>query len=424
MNRMVASQSPTLHVSEGELLRQIDHVKDYIHTHKEQLPTHFFNAFDGLSRTALGYKNAGSNPNWLAKVVDSAGNPLWTGEEAIVLEEALPVAAQVGGANFRFTPGSSLILPKDYTTPSIDEMVKSVQEYLAALDAKNRELAKLVGPVAYINSMKEDPVIQGIPIPSKAILPIINAILESCRLLVSNNTFDSPTLRKILSIILAIFDVSRGEWRNGILSAIGVFGQSFMIYGMIGKAARWVYNFISPDIQSRIEEDLLDGTKSAIIGSWLWLISILSPDYVRATVNSMVETVKLPLEELNKKIDAMEQQAQQQGDAMGVTVTFPRLPLDKIPSFDDIQNFQTLLHQPAVFCSPVFQQAIKPALDIPVLRIALELMDLPIQPAKLAEKCVGQPATLEEAVTQQLKPTIVPKVVGGGKRKTRKRSRH
>ncbi len=422
---MVASQE-TLHVSEAEILRQIDQVKHYIHTHKDELPSRFFNALDGLCRTALGYKYAGSNPKWLNNVVDSIGNPLWKANEAAVLEEALPIAVQVGGANFHFGTESSLVLPKDTSSLSIDDMVKSVQEYLAALDAKNRELAKLMGPVAYINSMKEDPVIQGIPIPSRTILPILNAILEACRLLVSNNTFDSPTLRKILSIVLAIFDVSRGEWRNGVLSAIGVFGQSYMIYGMIGKAARWVYNFISPDIQSRIEEDLLAGTKSALIGSWLWLISILSPDYVRTAVNSMVETVKLPLEELNKKINAIEQQAQQQGDAMGVTVTFPRIPLDKIPSFDDIQNFQTILHQPAVFCSPVFQQAIKPALEIPVLRIALELMNLPIEPAKLAEKCAGQPASIEEAVTQQLKPTIVPKV-GGGRirpRKTRRRYKY
>ncbi len=275
-------------MSEGEILRQIDQVKHYVHAHKDDLPERIFSAMDGLSRTALGYKKAGSNPNWVINVVDSAGNPLWTGEEAAVVEEALPIAAQVGGANFRFSPESSLVLPKDMTSLSIDDMVKSVQEYLAALDAKNRELAKLMGPVAYINSMKEDPTIQGIPIPSRAILPILNAVLDACRLLVSNNRFDSPTLRKILSIVLAIFDVSRGDWRNGVLSAIGVFGQSYMIYGMIGKAARWVYNFISPDIQSRIEEDLLAGTKSALIGGWLWLISILSPAYVRTAINSMV----------------------------------------------------------------------------------------------------------------------------------------
>jgi hypothetical protein len=121
----------------------------------------------------------------------------------------------------------------------------------------------------------------------------------------------------------------------------------------------------------------------------------------------------------------MEQQAQQQGDAMGVTVKFPRIPLDKIPSFDDIQNFQTILHQPAVFCSPVFQQAIQPALGIPTLRIALELMDLPTNPAALQEACAGQPATIQEAITEQLKPTITPKV-GGVRRRaklTRRKSK-
>ena len=421
VNRMVGSHD-SLAVSEGEILRQIKQVQHYIQIHKDTLPQHIFNALDGLSRTGLAYRSASPGTKWAAEVTDATGAQLWAPEEAAVLEEAFPIAAtQVGGAgegSFRFTPESSLVVPKSESTPSLDQLVDSVQQYLAALDAKNRELAKLMGPVAYINSMTEDPKIKGIPIPSRTILPIINAVLETCRLLVSNNTFNSPMLRKILSVVLAIFDVSRGQWRDGVLSALGVFGQNAMFVGMIAKSTRWVYNFISPDIQSRIEADLFAGTKSAFIGAWLWLISILSPDYIRVAVNSMVETVKLPLEELNKKIDQMEQQAQQQGDAMGVTVTFPRIPLDKIPSFDDIQNFQTILHEPAVFCSPVFQQAIQPAMGIPVLRIALELMNLPTQPAALQEACAGQPASITEAITEQLKPTITPKV-GGTRRRAR-----
>lgn len=428
---MVGSHE-SLPLSEGEVLRQIKQVQHYVQTHKDTLPQHFFNALDGLSRTALAYRSAATEgsaaKSWATTVADATGAPIWTPEEAAVLEEAFPLAAtQVGGAGdaFRFTPQSSLVVPKDESTPSLDQLVDTVQQYLAALDAKNRELAKLIGPVAYVNSMTEDPKIQGIPIPSRAILPLLNAVLEACRLLVSNHAFDNPMLRKILSVVLAIFDVSRGEWRDGVLSSLGVFGQNAMFFGMIAKTTRWVYNFISPDIQSRLEADLFAGTKSAIIGAWLWVISILSPAYVRAAVNSMVETVKLPLEELNKTIDQMEQQAQQQGDVMGVTVKFPRIPLDKIPSFEDIQNFQTILHQPAVFCSPVFQQAIQPALGIPTLRIALELMDLPTNPAALQEACAGQPSTIQEAITEQLKPTITPKV-GGVRRRaklTRRKSK-
>ena len=63
-------------------------------------------------------------------------------------------------------------------------------------------------------------------------------------------------------------------------------------------------------------------------------------------------------------------------------------------------------------------QVIQPALGIPVLRIALELMNLPIQPAALQEACAGQPATITEAITEQLKPTITPKV-GGVRRRAK-----
>jgi hypothetical protein len=91
-------------------------------------------------------------------------------------------------------------------------------------------------------------------------------------------------------------------------------------------------------------------------------------------------------------------------------VEFPKIPLDKIPSFDDIQNFQAILHQPEIVCSPVFQQALTPAMTIPVLRVFLELLDIPTRPEKMAEMCKDQPASVADAVTKALTPTIVPAV--------------
>ncbi len=430
-------------ISEAEVLRTLQEAKHSIQTHKDQLPNALYKAMNGFSQTFLSYKHANGAAGWAKEAVDEFGEPLWTAEQAAEIEAAFPVAvAQAGGAmgveSLKFGPSSTLITPTKPINFSIDEIVGNVSSYLAALDKKNRELAALIGPVAIINTMKEDPRIGPLPfigrevqIPARAILPMINAALEACRLLVSNQLIDSSFLRSILSFALAILDISRGEWRDGILSALGLFGKNWMMIGLIGKTARWVYNFISPDIQSRLSTDIFDASKSMMVGFWLWWVSILSPDYVRATINDMIATATKPLETINEQLAKVEQQAQASAAKLGAKVIFPRLPIERIPSFDDIQNFQSLLHQPELVCSAAFQQAIQPAMSIPVLRVVLELLNIPITPEKKAEICKDIPAdqSIVNSVAEALEPTVVlptPKIGGSTiirrQRRTRRQS--
>ena len=342
--------------------------------------------------------------------------------------------AQRGGAlsqgTFKFGPESSLVTPDpSVALPSLDELAGQVKAFLQSIDAKNRELAKMIGPVAMVNQMKTDPSIGPFPpflavpvkVPARMILPMINGVLESCRLLVSNSFIDIGILRQLLSIVLAIFDVSRGEWRDGVLSFLGVFGKHYMIMGLVGKTFRWVYSFVSPDLQDRLETDMFDSFKSAILGSWLWVISVVSPDFVRAQVNQLIETAKVPLEELNKQMEELEQQAQVSAKAIGAEIQFPKLPLDRIPSFDDIQNFQSILHQPEFLCLPAFQSQLQRAMAVPALRIVLELLNIPTTDLGMAEVCKDQPKSAVEAVTKALTPTVVLK--GGRTRNRRQRKR-
>jgi hypothetical protein len=162
-----------------------------------------------------------------------------------------------------------------------------------------------------------------------------------------------------------------------------------MFMGMIGKASRWVYSFISPDIQGRLESDVWAATKSMIIGYWLWLASVASPDFVRRAINQMIDDAKITIEEANQKISNLEAIAQESAKTIGYSVKFPRVPLDKIPSFDDIQNLQTLLHQPQLYCSNVFRPNLEMARNIPVLQIVFDLLNIPITPDAIEKACKG-----------------------------------
>lgn len=437
---MAAAIKEIENMSRGEMLENIAKVRNYIQSHPEDTMTQFYEAVDGVSRTALELTKPEPRPGWMARVLGEQGKPLWAAQQASAIEDIAPVAeALLGGARrsqrggapdspFKFGPDSKLVAAGGDTGVSIDKIYEQVTNFLASVDETNRELASVIGPVAFVKGMTTDPQIGPFPpfvptpvkIPSRAILPLINAFLETCRILVSNRFVDISIARQILSLVLALFDVSRGEWRDGVLSFMGVFSKNAMLMGLVGKTMRWVYNFMSPDIQSRLSDDLFEGGKSMFIGFWLWFISTVSPDYVRMAVNQMVESAKQPLEVLNQQITAIEEQAKAVGASVGVGVEFPRIPLDTIPSFDDIQNFQALAHQPEIVCSAGFQAAIQPALSIPALRLVLELLNIPTTAEATAEFCKGQPQDVADAVAKAFTPTVFP--LKGG-RKTRKQAR-
>ena len=406
-------------VSESEVLRQIEQAKQYLSANKDVIAERVYDAMDGFSRSVLGLQGTGAG--WTKGATTSAGEALWPEASAAVVEEALPIALQAGGAfsvkGITLKADSQLIQPLEVPTISLDEIFKQVKDYLASIDEKNRELAAAIGPVAFINKMERDPGFGPVPpympfrvqFPARAILPMLNGVLESIRLMVTVGRFQNDTLRRLLSIVLAILDVSRGEWRDGVMSLLGVFSSQGSLMGLVGKTFRWVYNFISPDIQERIEDDLYAGGKSMFVGFWLWLLSVAAPDFVRATMNNLVETANQQISKMEENISEIQQKAIASGEAQGLQVTFPEFPLKRLPSFDDIQNFQSILHRPEVQCSTEFQAVLQPALAIPPIRILLELLNFPTLPEDLQKVCAGRPSTVAESLAESMTPMVVPK---------------
>ena len=420
-------------LSGAELLRKIKDVEAYVNKHKSTVPDRLYTAMDGMSRVGLAYLNANGAPGWALKAKNEEGEPIWTKKEADALEELVSEKVktykeiQKGGAivkppgpELHVTPASSLVTLPVASTFSIDEIFENIRDYVATIDTKNRELASILGPVAIVKSMSEDytkdieipmltplyPFIKNVPVPPRMVIPLINSVLETCRLMVSTGNLDIEILRKLLSFVLAIFDITRGEWKNGLFSFMGFFGKETMVLGQSLKTARWIYNFISPDIQRRIEDDIFAGGKSIIAGSILWFVSIVSPGIVQRIVNNMVAVAKQPVDELNKKFEEIQKVSQASASKIGATVTFPKFPLAQFPSFDDVQNFQSIVHQPEVFCSKQFQSAFASAIEVPVLRILFEMMNVPTTLEKVAETCRGQEASIEESLMKSMLPTV------------------
>lgn len=424
-------------ISRGEVLRQIEGVTNYVAEHATEIPGKIYDALSNFSDVALSYIK---NPVVDTELVTAGG---WSAEQASALSELLPYAsimaggAMVDGIEGELKKGAdtNFFKYKPELPPfSIDDAVEKVQSYLHWLDEENKKLAATVGAVAFVKGANGQvykdyefgpypPYFPAqVPVSPNMILVLINSALEACRLLVSNNFFDSATLRKILSFVLAIFDVLRGEWRNGILSFMGVFSQSWMITGMILKSTRWVYSFISPDIQSQLESDIYKASKSMIVGSFLWIVTIVSPAFVREKVDNLMMAVKTTAEQVNQQIDQLEPEVQAVAQKMGAAVKFPRIPLQQIPTFDDLQNLQILLRQPLFYCNEAVKSKIQSAAEIAPLRLFLELLSIPYKAETIAEKCEDIPSNPVQAITESLEPTIIKQQQGGRFRKNTKKS--
>uniref|UniRef100_A0A6C0IAD9 Uncharacterized protein n=1 Tax=viral metagenome TaxID=1070528 RepID=A0A6C0IAD9_9ZZZZ len=421
-------------VSRKQLQDAIKNTKNsFLKADPNQLQDYLYKSYEGISKILLNYKQGGGAAGW------SASLDGYTPEEHAQLETAMKqlggfidpiflqnqVQLQQGGSDFK--PGVSPDSMVSYSEPfgtinpddiSIDKTYNKLKAYIANLDEQNRILAKTLGPFRFIDELKVDPILPLPPpliplkIPAKAIIPAIMTFLELLRVFVSFGPMSNDFLRKTLSLVLAFGDISTGSWKNAVLSALGAFGQYPLLLGIIGKLLNNTFQLMSPEIQTQLSDSIFKGAKSIFVGFWLYLFSILSPDAIRASVNNALEQLKTPLEEFNKKIGDLQAKVESELAPKGLSVTFPTVPMNMVPSLEDIQNIQVLAARPEIYCSPEFQNAIDPLMKEVPTRLVLELMGVPTQSDEMAAKCKGVPTDVAEAATEKLQP--VPQIIPGG----------
>lgn len=405
-----------------QILQTISQAEQYMRKSPE-ISIPLYNAMNAMGNTFLMYREKHGNPGWASSVKDSGGKKLWSKAQADTIERLFETKPQFGGDlnPDGFRPGSNSQLIQSPGVSDIlenfsfDDTFYGARNHIRSVNTTMKTLAQTLGPTSFVNGpdfqFQVGPMPQPIPVSRKIIYPAINALFESLRLIVTFSPYQSDVLRQVSSIAIAILDLVRGDWKEAILSIIGVWGETPLLFGVIGKMFLWVYNLISPEIQDRLEKDVFDGTKSLVIGGWLYVASIVSPESIREKINALTEQAKLPLTEINQKLRDLEIRLQPEAEKLGMKITFPQVPLDKIPSFDDIQNFQSLLQQPVFTCNPLISEQLEGLRKVPALRLILELLSVPSQ-----KVCGGQPQDIMEASKKLLQPTVEPlstPIVGG-----------
>ena len=395
----------------------------------EEIPDRLWNALEGISSIILAHKKSKGASGWSKNLVNLEGKPLFTSNEQVVLETSMKNFDQVqeGGelSNVKTGATSSLVTGVPTINPediSIDKIYHTIDNTLNKYDDQWREISGSLGIVKAVEAQDYKgafiiPFVPPIPVPyyvlGKAIFPFLNVLLEFMRIAVSDTIWDVPTARILLSLAISILDLLRGEWKNAVLSLLGTYSSNAALTSFGLKLIHNAYLFIAPDLQKQLKDTLFRSTKSMTVGFLLWSFTCFAPDFVRFAADQSFSKLRDIVTEMNDKIQAAEDQAQSVAEAAGVKVNFPKVPLDVVPSIDDIQNLQTIARVPEIYCSREVQDILQPLLLIPPLRLAIELLNIPTVEEDITSMCKGvDTSAIEKSVVSMATPDVTP-IPGG-----------
>jgi hypothetical protein len=403
---------------------------------QEGAEDNFYTFLHVVSQILLGVKHGDLD---VTKITTPNGDAAFSAEEAAkangLIDSVKPIVSGLfsertqkgGGKDPEQLADQLLELAGSAVDPeqiSVDNLYFKMTDYLDKLDDQNRSIARQIGPVAFTSELKVDPFIPnplqviGIPppkfqIPARSILPITNAVLEMFRLMVTLSPIQFPFIRNLLTITIAIFDVLRGEWKYGLFSLLGLLGNKPLLFGVFLKVLRDAWLLIEPGLAKQLRTNVFKASKSMVVGFWLWSFATFAPDYIRGPLEAGVGPFRQLVDTLNEQVTGFQEQANAAAEPLGIKVTFPTVPTDIVPSFADIQNLQTIVQQPEVYCSAPVKALLEPVKALPPLRFVLEMLNIPMVPELQAEACKDiDPDNLSGELAKRLRPQI--DIIPGG----------
>jgi len=217
-------------------------------------------------------------------------------------------------------------------------------------------------------------VMSKLKVPFRTIIFTLYLILDVAR--ISIGLTGSGIGRKILSILVAILELLKGDWKKSILTLIGYYGMMPMLIGELIKVVLSMFRMLSPQIQETVIYGALDGTKSFIIGLLLSLFQVTAP-----------ESVRLPL------IGALEKVAQHKAKIDGTLedIGLSARPDYLSPTWNDLNNIQAVMSDEAYICSCEFRDLVKAVNNSAIIQLVLQLLRIPISKEMIEYKCGDKP---------------------------------
>jgi hypothetical protein len=424
------------HNGQRELEATLDSLERLANEDSETLRKKVYDTFSGISFLVLEGKKANFKKGWAYNLKDRHNDNIFEKNEAKILEEATQKFIQPmfsnsvkrGGASIPVKPSATGTLVKPALNPedlSLDKTFWKVRDMIKSIDEQVKNFSRELGPFRFFYDKNMPDFRFPLPVPAppplfvtvimvpinpRSIPIVIGLIIEAIRLVFSVGPMSNDITRRVLSLVLGLIDFLKGDWKQGILSMIGFFGETPLVAGLIGKVLLNLLDLVAPDIQERMAMDVYQSGKSMCIGFILWGFANFAPDFVRAAARVQFDAIKKIVTDANGKIHEVEASMQKSVGAAGLELKLKEIPEDFVPTFDDMQNLQAIVRQPSIYCSKEFQEAIEPLHKIPPMRLILELMSIPTDPQTLEFECKDHAGeSLEDTMGDSIQPQITPK---------------
>ena len=429
---------------EPDIQAKINHLKEVIRkTPAELLQERVYVCVANSCILLTAYKRENGAKGWSSNVYNSAGDPLFTSKEQVVIEEGFTKAPwlldmlneelkkkhessegsrnliQVGGSGSWMpslkTMGSQMIKSVDVTSfteedVGLDAMLEGFIKKIDSVDNFWDQIAyQSPGFLKFVNN-HQDINIMGHRIPVKPILNLLMIVLDSILLSVSLTPLKSTRFTKILNFVVFMEELLTGQWRQMLFTSIGFFSPSGIAFGVIAKYIVNAWMFVSPELRTQLFKDVLKGGKSALLGFLLWAAVALPADAVRASTEQSLAKIRETVEALDDKMEELQEEGSAALAPYGKKIEFSGIDLTNLRkiSFQDIQNLQSLAQWDILVCSKEFQDIMLGIEGNPIFRFIIELLNIPTMDDDKAQKCKTLDfRPIKELVETALTPDVI-----------------
>lgn len=400
----------------------------------KNMPERLYKSTDGIMRVINAIiKTKGQG--WAAQVLNNEGKPLLTKEEQIKFTEAfqpyletiidyfgpddeisggqIPDVSKLSGLSSDFLKTKAAQATKSYPIPPFDpttmigpdDIYAKIVNRIGNLNSTVNNYASKYGVLRLEkeHDLEEDvrlipqpaalaisegvfalstaadfpilpsitmEILQKIKVPFRTIVFVIYLTLDIARLAMG---IVGPALgRKILSILVAVLELLKGDWKKAILTFIGYYGMIPMLTGQLLKVFISLFGMLAPQIKERIIFGSLDAAKSFIVGLLLAIFQVTAP-----------EEVRLPLIGVLEKI--AQHKAKMDDTLKGIGLS--ARPDYLSPTWADLNNIQAVMNDEAYICSCEFKDLVNAVDKSAIMRIVLQILRIPVNKEMINDKC-------------------------------------
>lgn len=375
---------------QNELEDKLDEAYSLVAENQQELPERIYKAIEGVSNILLAWMQMDGAPGWTRYLLNPDQSSFFSKEQSQLIEQLAitfePQLRYLTGKNTSYnTPNQIQVggeVPSITTSQlsnqvSLDSIFYGIQNQIQAYDEQFKMLSKSLGILSddnltgdiqrsYESALSTFPQFALVPkfFPATAVFSLIYTILDFIRLGIGNPNYDMKSGRIFLSMVIGILDILRGNWKNAVLTFLGVGSPNGVVMGLFGKFVNNAWMMIAPNLRDKLVVSVYESTKGLFIGFLLTSFAIFAPIPIREKTKDQFDQLK---ELINNAAS------------------------------DKSQNY---------FCTSQYDSLFQSTQSNAILRLVAELINLPTQKEARNLICQNYPGY---------------KPVSGGKQKTKKR---